>query len=580
MILYNSNYEFIGISDSCVKKLNFPSFNALKYRMGGDFANILIEKKGFVSNFKYISWIDYIQQENDKAKGIIKSGDGTYYKVTFAIEPYFFAQHSEKGYLITLSSMGEYDADDLDILDRASSFGGGETPLYVDEEEEYYTSGDNLVQESDTFVFDTYENEFSFDDEDQSEENKEREKDDEEEDKTLNYVDDEEGMLPPLEDDEFQFVESKNQNIEKIEREEFSLPPLDDIDDFKFEDEKIVETTSKKESFLDEETSLPPLDMGDFSFDDKKDEIEKSEEREENIDLSKNSELISPNDFLSKFEESVIDEKESIQPSFQEEKQENINQCSIEEYLNQNEIDSIINGESAEKVQHQDLPKFSSTNYPLDRVAEALEIDENTLSDFIIDFIHHINHVKSFIYEAIERDDVQSVKGVVFMVKGLCFNLRAMDIYNLLEKVERRNYNGTAELLKDINTVYQKVALLSEKIVHDGDTFKFQDVNLRKHIIDLNRSSLPDLLFQDIIDSFVKLFDSSKERVEESINPETIDNIKAVIKEMLNVALSLNIEELIKPLKSIYTNIYSQDIEFDRVVMDWIELSSYVDRLR
>lgn len=209
-----------------------------------------------------------------------------------------------------------------------------------------------------------------------------------------------------------------------------------------------------------------------------------------------------------------------------------------------------------------------------------LEIDSETLSDFVIDFLHHMSYVKTFIYNSIENDDITSVQNAVFMVKGLCFNLRIMDIYNLLEKIENKQYNEVAELLKDVNSVYQKVEILSQKVVNGGKALQFQDVELRENIVELNNSSLPNFVFQNLVNSFIKLYDSSKDKIEESINPEKIKEVKHLFKEMLNLALSLNIKELIEPLNSILKQISSKDIEFDEIVINWIELSNYIDNLR
>jgi len=511
MILYNSNYEFVGISDSCVKKLNFPSFNALKYRVGDDFANIFIEKKGFVSNFKYISWIDYIQQEPDKAKALLKSGDGTYYIVTFDIEPYFFMEYSEKGYLITISSMSEYDDDNLElIIDEPLNIDGEHQPLYVDEEDEYYSSEDDTTQESVTFVFDDVvnESEASFDDKE----------------------------------------EKNKKEVEKV----------------------------------DEDISLPPLDMGDFSFDDIQPiDVQKKNDTPKSLQ-DENGDIISPNDLLAKFGEESLDNQGNSQSKTNPQINKNHNNTQpLEDYLTQNKIDQTVPGDDVDITsKHKKVPEFSTINYNLDEVAQALEIDTKTLLGLLSDFLHHINHMKSFIYDAIERDDIESVKMAIFMVKGLCFNLRIMDIQKLLERVEKKRYGDTAELLKDINRIYQKVDTLNKKFVHNSNTLKFQDIEPKENIANLNTKSIPDFIFQDIVDSFLKLFDSHKENIEESINPEKIGSIKIIIEEMLNIALSLNIDELSRPLKSIYANITSKNIEFDRVVVDWIELSDYVNKLR
>jgi hypothetical protein len=83
-----------------------------------------------------------------------------------------------------------------------------------------------------------------------------------------------------------------------------------------------------------------------------------------------------------------------------------------------------------------------------------------------------------------------------------------------------------------------------------------------------------------MVDSFIKTFNSSKELVEESLNPDELHKIERIFKELSNIARSLDIDELNSPINRIIKNSSSVDVEFDRLIMDWIDLSSFVEKLK
>ncbi len=617
MILYNSSYEFVGISDSCVKKLNFPSFNAIKYRLGNDFANLLIEKKGFVFNFKYISWIEYILQEGNKAKGIIKGGDNGYYLLTFSVDSYYFLSHSEKGYMVLIESMNEYDMDEGELeLENHRSYQDSES-LYVDEETEYYggdESGgefDVPVQESETFVLGGFEASFDDSEDDEIEDDQPNnlptkssntdkesyqshyEMEDEYESSEFSFEKDEpkvnnniesnsrEESLPPLQTDGFNFekVESKDneeKNNSTLEKET-SLPPLQ-IDGFDFEKVESQDDEEKDNSTLEKKTSLPPLQIDGFDFE--KVESQDNEEKD-NSTLEKETSLppLQTDDFH--FDDTTPEEH--IDHSQVLDGDTCPMPVSEQRQLSQDDIDSLINMGGLEIADGEDeimVKNFSTLHYPLDEVAEELEVDRATLIDFLIDLVHDMTDVKSYIYSSIEKSDIKAVQGSVSMVKGICNNLRVADLFQLLEKIEKTNYRDMAEVLRDVNKVYSKVELVAKYIEGDGQVIKIEGKEIRANIAELNQSSLPDVLFQDMIDSFIHLFDSYKDRVEESLNPNLIGDIKLIVKEMLGIATSLNIPQLLQPLKSIKHNTEQIDVEYDTLIMDWIDLSGFVDKLR
>ena len=480
MILYNSDYKFVGISDSYIKKLNFPSFNALKYRIGDDFANLFIEKKGFLYNFKYLSWIDYILQNRDKAQAILKGGGHNFYKVSFSIEPYYFMENSEKGYYLIIETMSEYEMESLDI-DNSNFTKTDEKLLYHVDEDEYHVYNEDSFNSSSELSFkETPTSSFS---------------NEESETLSFNNLDNFQGTLPE------------------------QVPPQ-------------IETVSKK--------NIP-----------------------------------SPEEFLRSFDvENSGDE--NIQTDLSEEK--------ISFQLKQKSIDKLIeNGVdyNIEAIQEtKTLKIFQSDNYIIDEVSKELEIKKDTLIDFLIDFINHTNNLKPHIYDSLKHHNIKNVKNAVFMLKGLSFNLRIMDIYNIFEKIYSSYYRDTSELSKDINLIYEKTMNLNKQINSGGETLKFENRDVRPFISQINNSTLPDILFQDISDNFIKLFDSSKDRIEEILNPNKVIELKHIFEKLSNISKPLNIYEINISINGILNNISEEKIEFDKLIFSWIELTNFIQKMR
>ena len=556
MILYNSDYEFVGISDSYIKRLNFPSFNALKYRMSGDFANLFIEKKGFLYNFTFISWIDYILQNKDKAQAILKSGNNSYYKITFSIEPYYFIESSDKGYFLLIETMEEYEMDSFNVDESTYHKPEDEEGLsyYVDEDE-YHVSNESasLNGEEDSFESSFEDSQtFSFDESSES------------------------GAKLPVEKKK----PLPKTPLKKVESETFTLE-LDSSEDehsfessaFSFEDDKPV-----KEKEVEEKKIMPKIEESSKKQIPSPEEFfksfdlgaeEKVEEAPKQVSKKVNSDLSDFDSLLSGGATSTAKSKTTSYP------------------LQQDEIDMIFNNVTDKEVDEMDIIEadkfvktFKSNNYIISEVAKELKIKEETLIDFLIDFIHHINHLKTYIYEGLENNKIKNVKNAIFMLKGLSLNLRIIDIYDILDKIYSSYYREASDLLKDINIIYEKVLNLNKQIDSGGETLKFETNEVRPFIISINSSTLPNILFQDIVNSFLKLFDLSKDKIEGSLNPESISELKLVIKELNNVSQPLNIDEIDFPINSILTNIKNIDVDFDKLIMDWIELSGFIEKLR
>ena len=467
MIIYNSNYEFIGVSDSYVKRLNFPSFNALKYRADGDIANLFVEKKGFVYNFEYLSWIEFILQNIDKAQVIVKGGDGSHYKIDFSIEPYYFAENNEKGYLIQIKSLEDYEMDGFAIdetsfqnKDKNISYYVDEDEYHISDEESFSKTEDNFENESPTFAF----------------------------------------------------ADSDNQNTISEKSE-----PIKEINEFSFDNSFETDTDIEVKSHI----------------------IENSEK-----EISPKTDIPSPEEFLKSFE--------------------------IEDTLKESDNSNLLQNDN-----------LNSEKYNIDEVAKTLNINQEVLLNFVIDFIYNMNNIKPYIYKFIELNKMQDVQNNILLLKGFCLNLKIMNIYNSLDAISSKNYRESSELLEDINLVYNQINLLNKEI-NNGDAIPKFDNNqvIRSFISSVNISSLPDIIFQDIINNFLKIFDNSKEKLEASLNPDGIQNLKLLIKELDNISRPLNINDLNLSISNILQNINNNHIEYDKLVINWIELSEFVNKLK
>jgi hypothetical protein len=101
LIFYDSNYNFIDIGDSCFEKLKFSSPHAMRSAISDDFANLFVEKSGFVYDFSYLSWIEFLLQEKH-SKALLKLPDGNLYETRFKVSS------NEQGFKIEILKIKEY----------------------------------------------------------------------------------------------------------------------------------------------------------------------------------------------------------------------------------------------------------------------------------------------------------------------------------------------------------------------------------------------------------------------------------------------------------------------------------------
>ena len=59
MLIYNSRKEFQGIDEKDLSALGCKTLSELRAE-SADFADLFVRTPGFIHNFKYVHWIDYI----------------------------------------------------------------------------------------------------------------------------------------------------------------------------------------------------------------------------------------------------------------------------------------------------------------------------------------------------------------------------------------------------------------------------------------------------------------------------------------------------------------------------------------
>lgn len=105
MLIYDHNFEFIGIDKEDLNKLGFKTFSDLK-SICNDFADLFVKKPGYIHNFKNLKWILYIlNSDTHEAKAIIEA-NGTTFTTELVIHTLYMIDNPDKeSYIVTLSNL-------------------------------------------------------------------------------------------------------------------------------------------------------------------------------------------------------------------------------------------------------------------------------------------------------------------------------------------------------------------------------------------------------------------------------------------------------------------------------------------
>ncbi len=117
MVIYNHKKEFIGIEQKDLKALNLANLAEL-LEEASDFADLFVKIPGYVHNFKYVHWIDFIGSADsiDENRAIL-SVKGRNFKTTIELQPLYLTEEPEKkAYGIILNGLRELTSEERESL--------------------------------------------------------------------------------------------------------------------------------------------------------------------------------------------------------------------------------------------------------------------------------------------------------------------------------------------------------------------------------------------------------------------------------------------------------------------------------
>ncbi len=382
--------------------------------------------------------------------------------------------------------------------------------------------------------------------------------------------------------------------FDSAESQTFKFKDVDVEDNDNKSNVNINKVSKQKSQITNKDDLFEASNEFKLKFDDEDDYIDNKIDSKDNSNSAlKSSKLLtSPDEFFKSFEtetasslnynSNVENSQNNSNLKIEPQESENLDEHESKLPLKQIEIDALINGKDIVQ-ESRDIHAgkyFSSDHYNLDDVSVELNISRASLIDFLIDFIYHSNQIKTIMYEAIENNQIKLVKNGVFFIRGLALNLRIVDIYDLIEKIINKHYKNGGDVLKDINSLYKKISFLNDKLGGGGDLIRLDTKQIRPIINSINKSSMPDSLYQELVDTFIKLFDNHKDKIENGFNQTAILSTRNSINELQAIAKSLSLDEVILPIENMIKNIDSNDIKFEKLIMDWIDLSTFITQLR
>ena len=140
MLFYNSKKEFIGIDEEDLISLGFSNLSELRSE-SADFADLFVRTPGFIHNFKYVHWIDYITYGGsaETPKAIIHTKARNFWCNIVISTSYMVDSPATKAYIIQLQNLRELSKQETvamtdDILVKPAPEAVKEiSPPYIDQ---------------------------------------------------------------------------------------------------------------------------------------------------------------------------------------------------------------------------------------------------------------------------------------------------------------------------------------------------------------------------------------------------------------------------------------------------------------
>ncbi|MEA3228678.1 MAG: Hpt domain-containing protein [Campylobacterota bacterium] len=108
MLFYNSRKEFVGIDEEDLNALGFSNLSELRSE-SADFADLFVRTPGFIHNFKYVHWIDYITYggSTEMPKAIIHTKTKNFWCNITISTSYMVDNPATPAYIIQLQNLRE-----------------------------------------------------------------------------------------------------------------------------------------------------------------------------------------------------------------------------------------------------------------------------------------------------------------------------------------------------------------------------------------------------------------------------------------------------------------------------------------
>lgn len=95
MLLYNQNYEFIGIDDESLRILNYSTLEEL-LTVCSDVADLFANQPGYIHNFKNFKWIDFLLHANVDASSAIIHANGRIFSAQLSVTSFYLCQSPQQ----------------------------------------------------------------------------------------------------------------------------------------------------------------------------------------------------------------------------------------------------------------------------------------------------------------------------------------------------------------------------------------------------------------------------------------------------------------------------------------------------
>ena len=475
MLIYNSKKEFLGIDEADLKSLGFNNLAELQAE-STNFEDLFLRTPGFIHNFKYVHWIDYILYGNNKElpKAILHTQNQDFMCSLKISTTYMSDSPSSKAYIVYLENMrklSQTESRDLanDIADKKAPASISIENSPIEEKIDINLIKKSIVQEN-SLLFDT-----------QTAENLNDKIEIEDIEEPLEIED------TPLEVEDVLVSEVEPQEIveEKIENSESTQNKIEvetETDEVQIEETSQHSEEEYESSYVynpqvaSDELGLPIDLIEEFIEDfiaqakEFKEELYKSVEEEDvnnlrilshklkgvaaNLRIEDALEVLTTantSDDLNVVKQNLDYLYIIIKKLDTEETQEDIiaETLTVKEEITNSEDEFILDfkDENSEVVS-------SDSGYDKVQVAQEIGIDIDTFNDLFHDYIIDAQEILDNMEQLVKSNDLIHLKKYIVKLQGMNRNMRIENLSTDLQTlIDTPNQDVAAEAISKINSV-------------------------------------------------------------------------------------------------------------------------------